>query len=47
LTLKDDYLTIPERPGLGIDIDETAGNTSLKIAELPHWRREDGSVQEW
>lgn len=47
LTLKDGYLTIPDRPGLGIDIDETAGNKSLRIAELPHWRREDGSVQEW
>ena len=44
----DGKITVPEAPGLGIDLDEAAAarhpHTS---AEPPHLRREDGSVQDW
>ena len=44
----DGFLIPNDRPGLGVTLDEEAlarmpGTTS----EPPHWRREDGSVQDW
>jgi len=39
---------VPTAPGLGIDIDEKlAGSQTWKFWEAPHWRRRDGSVQNW
>ena len=46
LDLKDGYLTMGDRPGLGIDIDLTALEPSSTY-EHPHWRRADGTVQDW
>jgi L-alanine-DL-glutamate epimerase-like enolase superfamily enzyme len=44
----DGYLPCPTAPGLGIDLNEEAavafGHGS---SEPPHWRRADGSVQDW
>ena len=42
------YLLKPDTPGLGVDIDEEAARAHPHVpAEPPHWRREDGSVQDW
>lgn len=39
---------VPTAPGLGIDIDEKlAASQEWKFWEAPHWRRRDGSVQNW
>jgi galactonate dehydratase len=44
------YVAIPERPGLGIEINE---EHVRKMAEVSHnwrnpiWRHEDGSIAEW
>ena len=39
---------VPSTPGLGIDIDEKlAAAREWKFWEAPHWRRRDGSVQNW
>lgn len=50
LTPVDGYLTIPQGPGLGVDIDEAA----VRAADLdrhhwrnPVWRGPDGSFAEW
>ncbi|NKB66356.1 MAG: galactonate dehydratase [Candidatus Latescibacteria bacterium] len=48
LTIEDGYLMRPTSPGLGIDIDEAAAAAHpVDSGEPPHWRREDGSVQDW
>ncbi|HEV2121725.1 MAG TPA: galactonate dehydratase [Chloroflexota bacterium] len=45
---KDGYLLPPTRPGLGIEFDrEAAKKHPFQMAELPHLRREDGSVTNW
>jgi galactonate dehydratase len=44
------YVTIPERPGLGIEINEAYVIERAKISHNwrnPIWRNEDGSVAEW
>ena len=42
------YLHRPTTPGLGIDIDEKAAVAhGPGDSEPPHWRREDGSVNDW
>lgn len=42
------YLTVPDEPGLGVDIDEKAAKKyKYKRGYLPTLRREDGSVWEW
>ena len=42
------YLLCPEALGLGIEIDEEAATAyPHQPGEPPHWRREDGSVQDW
>lgn len=39
---------VPEAPGLGVELDEErAGGQSWQFWEAPHWRRRDGSVQNW
>lgn len=45
---KDGYLLPPDRPGLGVEFDrEAAKKHPFQMAELPHLRREDGSVTNW
>ena len=46
VTFKDGFLTMGDRPGLGIDIDLKALEPT-STSEHPHWRREDGTVQDW
>ena len=44
----DGMLGIPERPGLGVEIDETlAGKYPYKRAYLPVNRLEDGTMANW
>jgi galactonate dehydratase len=39
---------VPTAPGLGVDIDEKLAQVQeWKFWEAPHWRRRDGSVQNW
>jgi L-alanine-DL-glutamate epimerase-like enolase superfamily enzyme len=47
--LDDGYLAKPEAPGLGVDIDEeaAAAHPPSFPDEPPHWRRPDGSVNDW
>ena len=46
----DGMLTIPERPGLGVEIDEAQVREISRAAPRwrnPVWRHRDGSVAEW
>ena len=44
----DGYLAVPEGPGLGLRLNrEAAARYPYTPRELPHWRRADGSVQDW
>lgn len=48
--LKDGFLTIPQGPGLGIEINEDFVNEQAQKGHqwrAPHWRHADGSVAEW
>ena len=50
LTPIDGYLPVPERPGLGIEIDEAAVRGADKDRHRwrnPVWRTSDGSFAEW
>ena len=50
LTPQDGYLAIPEKPGLGITIDEAAVREAHKDRHRwrnPVWRLADGSFAEW
>jgi galactonate dehydratase len=48
LRIEDGYLLRSDAPGLGIDLNEDAANAHPHApGEPPHWRREDGSVQDW
>lgn len=39
---------VPTTPGLGVEMDETvARGQTWRFWEAPHWRRSDGSVQNW
>ena len=39
---------VPNTPGLGIDMDlKLAESQTWKFWEAPHWKRRDGSVQNW
>ena len=40
---------VSDRPGLGLEFDETAAlrYSTDRFAELPHLRRDDGSVTDW
>ena len=46
IEFKDGYITLPDRPGLGVVMDETK-TTAFRGFEHPHWRRVDGTVQDW
>ena len=47
--LEDGYLFASDTPGLGIDFDADAARSHPPNLpdEPPHWRRADGSVQDW
>ena len=48
LRAEDGYLLPPDSPGLGVDLNEKAAAAHVDGGgEPPHWRREDGSVQDW
>ena len=50
LTPSDGYLAIPQKPGLGITIDEDAVREAAKDGHRwrnPVWRQHDGSFAEW
>jgi len=45
---EDGFLLRSDAPGLGIDLNEEAALAHPHVpGEPPHWRREDGSVQDW
>ena len=45
---EDGYLLPPDEPGIGVDLDEEAAARHPRTDhEPPHWRRHDGSVQDW
>jgi L-alanine-DL-glutamate epimerase-like enolase superfamily enzyme len=38
----------PQAPGLGVEFDEEAANRHEGVRrQMPHWRKPDGSVQDW
>ena len=43
---KDGYVTMGDRPGLGVEVFEDKCEP-FEMREHPHWRRPDGSVQDW
>ena len=47
--LEDGYLFSSDSPGLGIDLNEKATRLHPPSIpdEPPHWRRADGSVNDW
>ncbi|MFC7538037.1 galactonate dehydratase [Sphingomonas sp. GCM10030256] len=50
LTPTDGYLAIPQKPGLGVTIDEAAVRDAAKDGHRwrnPVWRQHDGSFAEW
>ncbi len=46
LNFENGYLTIGDRPGLGVTLIESEVEP-FQQKEHPHWRRPDGSVQDW
>jgi galactonate dehydratase len=47
---KDGFITVPEKPGLGIDVNEDALRAAAQKShnwKNPVWRNEDGSIAEW
>jgi galactonate dehydratase len=48
LTLEGAVYRVPDRPGLGVDVNEEAiQRESFKFWEAPHLHRKDGSVTNW
>ena len=48
--LKDGYLSIPQGPGLGIEVNEEFIVEQAKNGHqwrAPEWRHKDGSIAEW
>jgi L-alanine-DL-glutamate epimerase-like enolase superfamily enzyme len=45
----DGYFEVSNRPGLGLEFDESAAlrHTTTRLTELPHLRRGDDSVTDW
>ena len=43
---KDGFYTIGDSPGLGVTLVESKC-LPFSTYEHPHWRREDGTVQDW
>jgi galactonate dehydratase len=49
-TLKDGHLSIPQGPGLGIEVDEAKVTAAAAVGHrwrAPVWRHKDGSIAEW
>ena len=48
LRVENGYLLRPDTPGLGVDLnEEAAARYTHHAGDPPHYRREDGSVQDW
>ena len=48
IVYKDGYAQLPEKPGLGCDLDESiAAKHPYVEGEMPHYLYEDGSVSDW
>jgi len=48
LTLEGAVYRVPDRPGLGVDVNEAAiQRESYRFWEAPHLHRRDGSVTNW
>ena len=47
ITLEGNSYPVPNRPGLGIEVDETALMTEFKFWEPPHPHRRDGTHTNW
>lgn len=48
LERKGPYFTLPTRPGLGIEVDESAiKNHAHSLKDMPHWHKPDGSHTNW
>ena len=45
-SFQDGYLVMGDRPGLGREVFEEKCRP-FSMQEHPHWRRSDGSVQDW
>jgi mannonate dehydratase len=43
---KDGFIYVGNEPGLGLKLDESKCKP-FSTYEHPHWRREDGTVQDW
>jgi len=43
---KDGCIVVGDSPGLGVTLDEN-NCPPISLFEHPHWRREDGTVQDW
>mgnify|MGYP001385371282 FL=1 len=47
---EDGYVKLPEKPGLGIEIDEEYVKQRAEVGhnwKNPVWRHKDGSIAEW
>jgi galactonate dehydratase len=40
-------VTLLDRPGLGVEVDEASLNEPFRFAEMPHLHRRDGSHTNW
>lgn len=48
LPIESGWLTVPRRPGLGIDLDvEACRARPYRPTDQPGWWNEDGSVADW
>jgi len=45
-SFENGWLTMADRPGIGVTIDETMLRP-FEASEHPHLRRPDGAVQDW
>lgn len=46
MTFEDGYIKLSDRPGLGVVMNEELAR-AFEHYEHPHWRRADGTVQDW
>ena len=47
---RDGFVAVPDRPGLGVEVDEAAvvaASTTATPWRTPTWRRDDGTLAEW
>ena len=48
LSVEGGRLKLPDRPGLGVDLnEEAAADYPFECWEAPHWRRRDSSYTNW